>query len=86
MPLSKPSLVAALSFALCSGATGARADDAFWSWFSGEWSLTLGAAGMVAPEFEGADSYALSASPIISLGRKGSLTRFSSSSAQTSKR
>jgi outer membrane scaffolding protein for murein synthesis (MipA/OmpV family) len=78
MSPSKPTLIAALSLALCAGATGARADEAFWSWFSGDWSLTLGAAGMVAPDYEGSDSYSLSAAPIISLGRKGSLTRFSS--------
>lgn len=48
------------------------------SWFSGDWYLTVGAAGFVAPRYEGAKDYLLGVSPIISLGRAGSETRFSS--------
>lgn len=48
------------------------------SWYSGEWSLTLGAAGFVAPKYEGDDDYGLMGMPLISLGRKDSLTRFTS--------
>lgn len=47
----------------------------FWS---GDWSLTVGAAGLMAPNFQGSKDWAFKASPIISLGRQGSGTRFSS--------
>src|SRR5438552_2861991 len=79
MTSSPIALVAALALGLSVATTGvASADGSFWSWFAGDWSLTLGGAGLVAPDYEGSDSYALSAAPIISLGRRGSLTRFSS--------
>ena len=48
------------------------------SWFAGDWYLTVGAAGVVAPRYDGAKSTLLGVSPIISLGRAGSETRFSS--------
>jgi outer membrane protein len=48
------------------------------SWYSGDWSLTLGAAAYVAPEWAGDDDYEITGMPIISLGRRESLTRFSS--------
>ncbi|MGO4837065.1 MipA/OmpV family protein [Rhizobiaceae sp. 2RAB30] len=47
-------------------------------WFSGDWYLTVGAAGFVAPEFEGAKDYLFRVSPLISLGRVGPEARFSS--------
>jgi outer membrane scaffolding protein for murein synthesis (MipA/OmpV family) len=47
-------------------------------WWSGDWYLTLGAKGFVAPRFEGAEDFMLSAAPVISLGRAGSSVRFSS--------
>ncbi|PRD41806.1 scaffolding protein [Phyllobacterium phragmitis] len=47
----------------------------FWS---GDWYLTVGAAGFVAPRFEGSSSRVFSATPMISLGRAGATTRFSS--------
>ena len=50
----------------------------FWNWFAGDWSLTLGAAGFVAPSYEGAKDMALSGAPMISLSRAGSTTLFSS--------
>ena len=49
-----------------------------WDWFAGEWSLTLGGAAYVAPDYEGAGAYHLSGMPLVSIGRKGSVTRFSS--------
>ncbi|MEO5756832.1 MAG: MipA/OmpV family protein [Mesorhizobium sp.] len=45
-------------------------------WLSGDWYLTVGATGMVAPNFEGGKKYLLSASPIISLGKAGPAARF----------
>ena len=49
-----------------------------WSWFGGDWSLTLGAAGFVAPTYEGAKDMAISGVPVISLSRTGTAIRFSS--------
>ncbi|TIW21690.1 MAG: MipA/OmpV family protein, partial [Mesorhizobium sp.] len=48
------------------------------SWISGDWYLTLGATGLVAPNFEGGKKYMLSAQPIISLGKVGPEARFTS--------
>ena len=47
----------------------------FWS---GDWYLKVGAAGLIAPKFEGSNKYRFSAQPLISLGRQGEATRFSS--------
>jgi len=49
-----------------------------WGWFAGDWSLTVGGAGFVAPSFEGADDMSLSGAPMISLSRAGRTSRFSS--------
>lgn len=56
--------------------SAARAEDG--GWFSGDWYLTVGAAGFTAPQYEGAKKYLLAGSPIISFGRAGAETRFSS--------
>jgi len=48
------------------------------SWISGDWYLTLGATGLVAPNFEGGKRYMFSAQPIISLGKAGPEARFTS--------
>lgn len=45
---------------------------------SGGWSLTLGASGYFAPEYEGDDKMVFRAIPLVSFGRTGSITRFSS--------
>lgn len=58
--------------------TVANAGEGISGWLSGDWYLTLGATGMVAPNFEGGKKYLLSASPIISLGKAGNPVRFSS--------
>ena len=59
--------------------TAAQAQDSSpSSWYSGEWSLSLGAAAYVAPDYVGSDDYELKGMPLISLGRTDSLTRFSS--------
>lgn len=58
--------------------TVSNAGEGIGGWLSGDWYLTLGATGMVAPNFEGSKKYLLSASPIISLGKAGNPVRFSS--------
>ncbi len=47
----------------------------FWS---GDWYLQVGAAGFIAPKFEGSNKYRLMGEPMISIGRQGESTRFSS--------
>lgn len=47
-------------------------------WWSGDWYITLGAKGFVAPNYEGATDYKLRAAPVISMGRPGSSLKFSS--------
>lgn len=47
-------------------------------WLSGDWSLTLGASGYFAPEYEGDDKLVFMAVPLVSLGRTGTVTKFSS--------
>ncbi|MFQ0812663.1 scaffolding protein [Brucella anthropi] len=46
--------------------------------WSGDWYLKVGAAGLMAPKFEGSDKYRFFAQPLISIGRQGEATRFSS--------
>jgi len=48
------------------------------SWFSGDWSLTLGAAGLLMPEYEGDDTYRFVMQPLVSFGRQGTERRFTS--------
>ncbi|MFB9341405.1 MipA/OmpV family protein [Aminobacter aganoensis] len=69
--------VAASALALVAGPAFAGEGGAF-GWMKGDWYLTLGATGMVAPSFEGSKKYMFSAQPIISLGKAGGETRFSS--------
>lgn len=45
----------------------------FWS---GDWYLKVGAAGLIAPKFEGSNKYHFSTQWLISLGRQGETTRF----------
>ena len=44
---------------------------------SGGWSLTLGASGYFAPEYEGDDKMVFMEVPLVSLGRTGTITKFS---------
>jgi MipA family protein len=46
--------------------------------YSGDWSLTIGAAGIYMPEFDGASEYHFVGQPLISLGRQGTERRFTS--------
>lgn len=65
------------SFVLCAPGAAEAGEDAL-GWLSGDWYLTVGATGMVAPNFEGGKKYLLSAQPIISLGKAGPAARFTS--------
>jgi outer membrane scaffolding protein for murein synthesis (MipA/OmpV family) len=56
----------------------ASAGEGTFGWLHGDWYLTLGATGLVAPDFEGSKKYLLSAQPLVSLGKAGNETRFSS--------
>ena len=71
--------VRAALFISCSylfSAVSAGAQDGFWS---GDWYLTLGGAGFVAPKYEGDNGRSLQFSPIISLGRQqATVPRFTS--------
>lgn len=57
---------------------GAQEGGGLFGWVHGDWYLTLGAAGFVAPRFEGDDSYLFSVTPMISLGKAGPEARFTS--------
>jgi MipA family protein len=74
LPLRLLALASALASSVAP-ASIAKADS-MWDWMSGQWSLTVGGAGYVAPEYEGADSYHITGMPLISIGRTGSQARF----------
>lgn len=63
---------------LMLGATAANAQEGggLFNWIHGDWYLTVGAAGMVAPKFEGSEDRIFSAVPMISLGKVGPEARF----------
>jgi MipA family protein len=75
-PVGKISAALAAVMLATSGA--AEAGEGAFGWLSGDWYLTVGATGMVAPNFEGGRQYLLSASPIVSLGKAGPAARFTS--------
>ena len=76
--MTRSSMVAAASALLLMAPAAAGAGEGASSWLSGDWYLTVGVTGLVAPNFEGSKKYLLSAQPIISLGKAGSEARFSS--------
>lgn len=67
--------IAGAAFLLSAGGAAAQDLD---GWFHGDWYLTVGAAGMIAPDFEGSKDYMLRALPTVSLGKAGPEARFSS--------
>lgn len=75
-PVRKISAVLAIVMLATPGV--AAAGEGTFGWLSGDWYLTIGATGMVAPNFEGGKKYLLSGSPIISLGKAGPEARFTS--------
>ena len=81
MPLPRLRKLALVTVVSIAFVPAAKAQDSIWDWFKGGWSMTLGGAGYVEPEYEGADSYHISGMPLFSIGRTGSLTRNCSASA-----
>ncbi|MDQ0470914.1 MipA/OmpV family protein [Labrys wisconsinensis] len=84
MPRQRSSLLLALAclaplvHAGPAAAQDAAATSSPWDLFSGDWSLSVGASGFIAPSYEGANDLAFKAVPMISLARTGTTTRFSS--------
>jgi len=76
--MTRSSMMAAASALLLFAPTAAEAGEGASGWLSGDWYLTVGVTGLMAPNFEGGKKYLLSAQPIVSLGKAGSETRFSS--------
>eukprot|EP01035_Chromulina_nebulosa_P013354 gene13354-17737_t len=64
--------------ALALSVPALAAADEGQAWWSGDWYLKVGAAGFVAPRYEGAKSYLLQAQPLFSIGKAGQAVRFSS--------
>jgi outer membrane scaffolding protein for murein synthesis (MipA/OmpV family) len=62
---------------LAAAPVSALAEDGSY-WWSGDWYLKVGAAGFVAPRYDGAKSYIFQVTPMISLGKAGEPLRFSS--------
>ena len=72
---SLATVAAALPLLAPASAEAQQAGRHFWS---GDWSLTVGAAGLVAPSFDGSKDWIFKVTPVVSLSRQGSATRFSS--------
>jgi MipA family protein len=73
--MSKNVIIALTSAVAALAATPAIAQQ---GWFSGDWSLTVGAALITAPNYEGDDSFKIYGQPLVSFGRQGTERRFSS--------
>lgn len=69
-----PSL-AAPALAACAIGLGASAASAE-NFFADDWRMTIGAQGVVVPQFEGSDTYRIRPMPIFSIRRAHSLARF----------
>lgn len=66
-----------LSVLCVATASAAQAEEGgLFGWVHGDWALTVGATGLVAPDFEGGKDLMFRASPIISLGKAGPEARF----------
>lgn len=61
---------------LATTVASAQESGGLFDWVHGDWYLTVGAAGFVAPKFEGSDDRIFSAVPMISLGKVGPEARF----------
>jgi outer membrane scaffolding protein for murein synthesis (MipA/OmpV family) len=77
MRFVKPAALA-MAALIMTGSVAANAGEGAFGWMSGDWYLTLGASGIVAPNFEGGKKYLFSVAPLVSLGKAGNQTRFSS--------
>ncbi len=67
-----------ISFAFFATTASAAAAQDGHAWWSGDWYVSVGAAGFVGPKFEGAKHNKLQFSPLISLGKQGPAPRFAS--------
>lgn len=69
----------AVTLSLAAASQAAAQDSGgLFGWVRGDWYLTVGAAGFVAPRFDGDNSYLFNVSPMISLGKAGPEARFTS--------
>ena len=75
--MRKAGLVTMVAALLIAAPMAARAGDGS-SWWSGDWYVKVGATGLVAPRYDGASSYLLQATPILSVGKACKTVRFSS--------
>lgn len=73
-------LAGAFSLAPVAGAVAQENEGGggLFGWIHGDWYLTLGASGFVAPRFDGDNDYVFGVSPLVSLGKVGPAARFSS--------
>jgi outer membrane scaffolding protein for murein synthesis (MipA/OmpV family) len=74
-------LIAATLLAAAATASAQAAEapgGSRFGWFDGDWSLTVGVSTYAEPEFEGASNYHVGVMPLVSFGRQGTTTRFSS--------
>lgn len=69
-------LSAAAAVFVCSLSGPASAGEGLFGWIEGDWSLTLGASGFVAPRYESGKDYIFHATPIVSLAKAGPEARF----------
>ncbi len=74
------SAAALLAGTVCASAAdlGSVSEPSRERFYSGDWSLTIGAAALYLPEFEGGDHYRFFAQPLVSFGRQGTERRFTS--------
>jgi outer membrane protein len=73
--------ISAVAVALALAAApqaSAQENGGLFGWVRGDWYLTVGAAGFIAPRFDGDNSYLFNVSPMISLGKAGPEARFTS--------
>jgi outer membrane scaffolding protein for murein synthesis (MipA/OmpV family) len=74
----RSSVVLAATVLIVAGGASAEETGGLFGWVHGDWRLTVGATGMVAPDFEGAKDLMFRVSPIVSLGKAGPEARFTS--------
>lgn len=67
-----------ISFGFLAASVGTAAAGDGRPWWSGDWYVSVGAAGFVGPKFEGAKHNKLQFSPLVSFGKQGPAPRFSS--------
>ncbi|TVR08484.1 MAG: MipA/OmpV family protein [Salinarimonadaceae bacterium] len=73
--ISFGSTLAAPAIVVCAVALGAPVAKSE-SFFADDWRMTIGAQGLVVPQFEGSSTYRIRPMPIFSIRRANSLSRF----------